>query len=1385
MKKISLIFLFFILLNGLKSQDFVFEKITTRDGLSQNDVNCVFQDRNGFLWIGTFDGLNRYDGYSFKTYRVKPSSSSTNGLTSNLIFRIKEDSSGNLWIATSNEGVCRFDVKKEQFIQVNNTASDPNRLADNRVLDVECMDNGTVWVGGMGGINILSEVNGKIQAKEIFESETSKIKESTHRIVSDKFQRVWIGTQSRLLVCESNGKNIQQVHIPGAGIFYIRSLCAVNEGVFVGTSSGIFFIRFDTIDQLKYQIFKVSDIVARDIILDRTNNLFVAANNGLFNFSYTPKEYSIIKLKNHFRIGATENNLSSQIVTSLYEDASGIIWIGTNGGGLNKYNPKRKKFALYKNTLESGSLSHNKIRAIFEDSESNIWIGTEGGGINYLDHTKNRNFRTGFVRYTSGSEALENNVYSIIETGLGIDRKVWAGIGYPKRLAQFDIGKSTVPRLSGNPLPEIINSVFTMLKDKDENLWLGTYGAVGLFKYIKTGDSYRLVNYKSNGNPGDLSSNIIRSLLQDKQGNIWVGTDAGLNVLPKEELSKDNPRFKVFRNQKDNPNSLSNDYILPLFESKDGDIWVGTMGGGLNLVRNRENLDSVSFTCFNSENGLSSDVIKGILEDDYGFLWISSNKGLTRFEPKEKTFVDFDIADGLQDFEFGELACCKLKDGMMIFGGVNGFNTFYPQQIITDMTLPKVVFTDLQILNQSVEVGEKLGRRVVLDQVINHTERIKLKYAENSFAIYFSALHFSAPHKNIYKYMLEGFDQEWITKKSNERFAKYTNLKPGKYSFKLLASNNDGVWSNSVRQIEIIVVPPWWRSNLAMIVYIIAFVWLMWFFQKYSFIRIKQKNELFMERFEKEKMEELSQMKFRFFTNISHEFRTPLTLIIGSIDKLIRKGNEIPTEIQNKHVVIQRNASMLLRLINQLVDFRKFEQGKMKLLVTKENIVQFLENISSAFTDFAANKNIRFTFTYPKNEIFVWFDTDRLEKIVYNLLSNAIKFTDSGGTIELSLEDHDEIIKICVKDSGVGMSKEAQEHIFERFYQATKIKQKNIEGTGIGLSYSKGLAEMHHGDILFSSEEGVGSTFVVILKKGNSHFKAEELVDNQNNDVSVKQSNQVKYNEFETDKSSEPEDDVSVVKSKRTLLVVEDNEELRQFLYESFRNEYNVFLAEDGAQGLIQAAGINPDLIVSDIKMPNKDGFELCEEIKTNEHLSHIPVILLTAKISPEDTIRGYETGADSYIPKPFDFEILAAQVKNLILSREKMRIKFRKSIEVIPSEVTTTSMDEKFLSKILKLIEEHISEFDFTVEKLSDLYGMSQSNLNKKLKSLTGQTTNVFIRNIRLKRAAQLLKTGRYSVADVTYEVGFADLKYFRSCFKNEFGWLPSDYSKNHRGES
>jgi len=1372
MKRFLLLVFLSILFLSIHAQNYNFEPITTQQGLSQNDVNCIFQDHNGFLWIGTNDGLNRYDGYTFRTYRVNSDSKVGKGLSSNLIFKVKEDRNGRLWIATSNEGVCVFDVEKEEFTQIRNISENPVCLADNRVLDIACMSDGSVWVATISGVSIINEKDGKFVTTNLITIANSPlVSKACNLVVEDSKGRKWLGFYNGLVVCETDLSGVTTRAIGRFDGQNIRTVLSVDNGLIIGTGSGLYYLQ-EGHSPDDNQISKIINAPCRNAIVDKSKQtIYVGTHKGLMIYACDFKQNSFA-LKAQFEQNESSNSINNNMIMSIYEDNSGIIWIGTKGGGLNKYNPNRKKFNHYKSSDQEGSLSSNKVRAIAEDSKHNIWIGTENGGINFLDASEKRNFTAGFKNFTAGNAMVEGNVYSLLQAS---DDEIWVGASYQLYKFQLNKKKNGFAPEDLHWLNEIKESTFSMLKDLQNNIWIGTYGTSGLFKYTQVNNNYKLLNFRAKGVTGSLSSNIIRSLLLDKSGNIWIGTDAGLNVIPADELNKDNPEFKVFKNNPSDKNSLSNDYILPVFQATNGDIWVGTMGGGLNKIEHADKLDAVSFKRYGVAEGFPNEVIKGILEDENGCLWISSNKGLTKFDPATNAVMNFDISDGLQDYEFGELACCKLDDGLMIFGGINGINTFYPNQIKEDKAPSQVAFTDLQILNKSIKVGEEIHNRVILEKVINQTERIKLKYSENSFAIYFSALHFSAPLKNKYKYMLEGFDKNWIIKGADERFAKYTSLSPGTYVFKLYASNNDGIWNDTARELEIIVIPPWWRSNLAYVFYFLLFFVMLLFFQRYSFIRIKKKNDLLMEHFEKEKTEELTKMKFQFFTNISHEFRTPLTLIIGSVQKMQAEEDDLSPSLQERCRVISRNSSVMLRLINQLMDFRKMEQDKMVLSVSSGNIVAYLKDVYSSFKEVAADKNIEFTFSAPADELEVWMDTDKIEKIIYNLLSNAFKFTKNGGRVDMVVSSEADYVIVQVKDNGIGIPKEMQKRIFDRFYQATNLKQQSAVGTGIGLSLSKGLAELHHGDIRFNSEEGLGSCFELVLKKGKEHYKDTDFEKVQPKQV-ISVELPVMIEASVPDRTTPTSLDANSGIHKYSLLIVEDNVELLDFLSAVFGNHYNVYRAANGIEGLeiIEQQDIN--IVISDIAMPKKDGYELCKEIKTEERYSHIPVILLTAKTTPEDSIKGYQLGADAYVSKPFDINILEAQVAAVLANREELKLRFRKSVEIVPSEVTTTAADEKFLSRILTIVEENLSDNEFSVEKLAVLYGMPKINITKKIKSLTGENTRIFIRDVRLNRAYQLLRTGRYSVVEVMYEVGFLDVKHFRSSFKSKFNMNPSE---------
>lgn len=1373
-------FIFAIIIPGF-SQDYLIERLTTKDGLPQNDVNTLFQDSDGFLWVGTNDGLSLFDGYSFRTFNINPSD--PRGLSSNLIFSLDEDHEKNLWLGTTDHGIIKFDLRTETFESFYNTPQKPDLLGSNQIGWLTNTKEGTVWVASRyGDIDLFATKHDSLYLKRINRTSHPEFTSNFVNVIrQDHFGRIWVGGRSSLYVfADHRGDKIEYIKRVNNEVRDIY----ISEG-YIYVCYNSYIARYDDAKEIGTPtiMYFSGGYYPTRILVTKNNNLFIATNEGLVLYNLNHLDNNRLLDPVHFVEGIFSNQLSSNQITFLLEDQSGIIWIGTKGGGINKLNLRKKGFRHFKKTPYRGSIGGNKIRAIYEDREQNLWIGTEGDGISFLSHKDSADYENGFKTIHVNQNTKQDDVYSFVDMNKEGPVDLIAGCGYLDVTLRVKWVNGKLVTEKPELLADIKNSPFAMIRDRNGNVWFGTYGLLGLYILKKDGTHSRMINIPESDHSDSLSSNNIRSLLEDDHGNIWIGTDQGLNLVTPDEQLKDRPAFRVFKHKDGDPTSISHNYILPLFQSKDGTIWVGTMGGGLNKMNYHSNPDSISFTKYTTRNGLPNNSIKGILEDDYGALWISSNKGLTRFDVKSGVFKNFNLSDGIQDYEFGEVACYKRRNGDMVFGGVNGINVFSPIEILNDMVAPKIALTDFQVLNQSIKVGENVRGRVILTEGINYSKKIKLKYAENSFAVYFSSLHFSSSANNKYKYMLEGFDPEWIHTDADERFAKYTNLSPGKYTFRVLSSNNDGVWSNDPKVLEIVIVPPWWMSHLALIAYVLLLISMIWFFQRYSLIRIRQKNELLMEHFEREKIEELSQMKLRFFTNISHEFRTPLTLIIGPLDKLTKNWGVLSEQqVLKNFSVMRRNAAVLMNLINQLIDFRKLEQGKMKVNAIYGNIVPFLHDVFDSFSELSANRSIEYVFTATNEDLKVWFDVNILERIMYNLLSNAFKFTSDKGRIEVVVDQEQDNILLRVIDNGIGIPKEMQEHIFERFYQAKRI-DSNGKSTGIGLSFIKGLVELHKGVIYFESEENKGSVFTVKLPKGDAHLTPDQMNSPLKDSGEVISIPQVEVDAIPV-KVYDNEPEETHEGGKPIILVIEDNFELAEFLSNNLSEKYNVYTAENGEIGLEMVDKLDPDVIVSDVMMPVKSGFEVCKAIKEDENICHKIVILLTAKTNEESKIEGYTAGADAYISKPFSLEILEARIANLLQSRAMMREKFKTTLTVIPSEVTTTSIDERFLARVLAIIEENISNPDFTVEQLASDFGISKFNLNKKLKYLTENTANSFIREMRLKRAAQLLATGRYSVTDVTYEVGFSDLKYFRNCFKKAFNCSPSDYIRDYKGE-
>ncbi|MDN5211757.1 two-component regulator propeller domain-containing protein [Fulvivirgaceae bacterium BMA12] len=1374
--------LIFLVYHGALSQSIhdSFEIYSTKNGLSQNDVRCLYQDSKGYIWIGTHDGLNRFDGYTFKTYRKelqKP-----NSINSNLISCIAEDQYGNLWIGTDDEGISKFDRNSGIFTHFKNTYNNPSQITDNHTMCIMVDKNGDVWFGTSNGLNKLSPgYNGDSTQILKMTYDPDRYDGISHNNVMSLHQdnrgNIWVGSLNGLSRYIDNNRNDspQFMHYDTGPRSPISDIVETDSSLLI-VSTFIYKLPFSEINKSNPRFTRISNINCSKILPSKEGNIWCTSHFGVNVLEY---KGATAQLKTHFTSHRVNtNSLSKDITTAIIKDYSGIIWIGTNGGGVNLYNPNKKKFRHYRRSKELGSLSYNKIRSILEDSQKNLWIGTEGGGLNYLDHLDSHNYENGFVHYdVTANRNFENYVFSLAELKTEKENFILFGSGYP---TIFRIGKTAdMARGIFEGIDHGMNprkSVFAIFKDRDNNIWIGTYSE-GIFHYKldENGMVTESLHFTyDRNNPSGISSNIIRSINQDHKGNIWIGTDSGLNKLVPEEQIKKSPKFIHYIHRDADPHSISHDYILPIFVSRQGQVWIGTMGGGLNKVIKGDLPDNDQFMSYDSRDGLPNNVVKAILEDDDENLWISSNKGLTRFSPATEQITNYGLSDGLQDYEFSELAAYKRSNGELIFGGVNGFNAFYPREIQSDSFNVEVVFGELQVVNKEIGIGELHNNRVILKKDINQTEKIVLNYAENSFSVSFAALHYAAPNQNKYAYMLEGFDKDWIYTTAQNRIAKYTNLSPGDYILKVKASNSDNHWSNREIKLNFIIKPPIWRTNWAIAIYVLLVVVGLWFFRKFTLITNARKNQFLIEHFEKEKIEELSKLKLRFFTNISHEFRTPLTLIVGFIERLKNSKISITeTDKRNYYQHIHRNSLVLLRLINQLLDFRKMEQGKMKLQVAEGDLTEYVDALCENFNELAKRQRINFIVEYSQT-IRTWFDAEMIERIVFNLLSNAFKFTPEGGEIIVKVEKRKSYVRLEVKDSGIGIPKEIQEHLFERFAQTHR---KSGAGSGIGLSFTKSLVEMHHGNITFYSHEKVGTNFIVELPASKGVFSEEEMLDGQPTPLVIEEKTDwLVTTPPKTTAAIQPFDP-----DEYSLLLVEDNEDILYFLQEHLKDYYNIYPAHDGEEALRICLQKNIDLVISDVMMEGMNGFEFCENLKKDERINHIPIILLTAKDSPEFKIKGYSLGADAYIPKPFRLDELETRLAALIASRRKIISKFKNSIDLSPSEVSLTTIDQKFLKRVMKVIEAHIHSPEFSVELLARECGLSQLHLNKKLKVLIGHTANIFIRSMRLKRAAQLLQKNMYSVAEIMQEVGFNDAKYFRSCFKKEFSMTPSDYQKAH----
>ena len=1377
-----------------QSEDLRFDHITSKNGLSQNSVNCILQDDIGFLWFGTCDGLDRYDGYTFKVFRNDLDDTTT--LTSNWIFSIYKDSSGTLWIGTMGGGLSKYNKETESFENFRHNDNDLNSISSNEILSIFEDHFKTLWVGTSGGLDEFISKDKKFKHFRNNPDDPNSLSNNiVYAIYEDHFNELWIGTWGGGLdKFDRKKESFIRYHKEPGNINSLSEnhVCSLiedsNNNLLIGTGKGLnkfnlkthTFTHFthDPVDQNS-----ISSNLVNKIILDNNSDLWIATwNKGLNKFIVGQSKFISYS---HDPYKST--SLGADKIFSLFEDRSGIIWVGTNNAGIDKLVQKKQQFALYKNNLfDSQSLSSNIVNAIYEDKFGDIWIGTNDG-LNKFDQNKGI-----FLRYNKKPDdpnSLSCDVInSIYEDRAG---NLWIGTSCGLNNLNRKNGKFHHYRYNPeNPNSLSNDFIGSIYEDSFGFLWVGTN--VGLNKFDV--DQNTFVRYfHIPDDPSSLSSNDIYVLFEDKMKNLWIGTLGG----GLDQFDRQTQKFEHYRYDPNDHSSISNDDIFCIYESSSGDLWIGTNGGGLNKL-DRSN---GTFEKFGLKNGLPSNVIYGILEDGSGNIWFSTNKGLTKFNPRNLDIKNFDVTDGIQDDEFTG-ARFKSKAGEMFFGGINGFNAFQPDSINKKNThIPPIAIINFQLMQRNVPIGydSTLGRSI-LEKSITETKRIELNYDDNVISFEFSALDFGNPQRNKYAYIMKGFDKKWTYTGADRRFVTYTNLDPGEYTFRVKGSNNDDVWNEEGTSIKLIIIPPWWKTTWAYILYGLTIVLSLYGIRRYELNRSNLKNQVKLDEVKLKEREETDKMKSRFFANISHEFRTPLTLILGPTEKLISKFHD--EEIKQETGIIKRNANRLLDLINQLLDLSRLEAGKLELKASKSNIVSFIKGITMSFESVAERKDITLKVKAEQENIELYFDKEKMTKIMTNLLSNAFKFTPEGGEITVSLSlipspsgrgvsnlsaaasakaggQGEGSVQITVFDTGIGISEEELPKLFDRFYQVDSSQTREHEGTGIGLALTKELVELHRGTISADSKLGKWTEFTIKLPVGREHLTDGEIVEEIQTTEGIILNEINNLSDFDTVDSSKKklQKDNEINEDKNIILVVEDNRDVREFIKDSLGNEFQIEEASNGEQGVRKAEQIIPDLIISDIMMPKMDGNELTRRIKNDERTSHIPVILLTAKSEQESRLEGLETGADDYLTKPFDTKELKIRIKNLIDIRRRLQEKFTGGrILQRKGEKKLSSLDENFFRKVLGIAEMHLSEEEYSIEEFVKEAGMSRTNFHRKLKALTGKSPSLYLRSVRLAKAKELIEDRKGNISEIAYSVGFSSPQYFTRCFKEEFGFSPSD---------
>lgn len=1404
-----------------------FSAITIKDGLLHNYVDDIYKDSQGFLWLSTSNGLSRFDGYEFIHYNT---STEFVQLKSNFIRKVCEDNFHRLWIA-SEGGIDVLDLttnKRSSFVQI-------DQAIEEECYDIIKDEDGNIWITTQYNLynvcftsqGFISEI---VSLKNI--NKQKPIAVSTIRKIK---KEIWVGYGNAIYKAEKEGSSLKLTTILPRDRFtpVSQMRCLLQDGneVWIGTNRGLY--RYDLLkDSLQRyrhedkEFTSLSQSFITDLAMTPSHELVISTLKGI-NF-YNSKTDKFTRIMQDEDLGHAVMNCN--FINCLLTD-NNIIWIGTEMGGLNKMEKRDLQLQSYTHNKENPkSLSNNPVNSIFEDRSGNLWIGNVEGGLSLKLNGSND-----FLHYRhapANRQSLSHNSVSAITQDN--NNQLWVatwGMGVNVLDLNNITPNASFKNYNEDNTPELkSNFIGTLCYDSiNRGMWLGTQAA-GLHFYDLDRNSMKSIPLPAYNRYANSS---VVGMTIDSKSRLWVGTSRGLIIVDLLSFAKDHSNFKYqFKEYKlDNPASHHMEKINCIYEDSKGEIWLGSHGYGLYQLESDAN-DKYVFKNLTTKDGLSNNSILGILEDEHHLLWLSTNYGLSCFNPATKTFNNFSQTDGILSDQFYWNAYCKSqKSKKLYFGNMNGLieiqgiRNAHPQPT-------KVVLTKLTVLNKSISQG---GNNYLEKSIVN-ARQLNLHESDKSFSLDFSALNFNKTQSIRYAYRLKGFDKNWTETSYSKHYANYTNLNAGHYIFQVKVLYNSGTMESEVTELYINIAPffykTWWFYSIIIMIVIISaasfYLWRISTLQKQKKVltlkvkrrtqelenktnELSQQNRILTEQYEQineqkqqlvimsQKIQEVTEDKISFFTNITHEFRTPITLIMGPIARALKLSYN--PEVIEQLQIVERNSRSLLSLVNQLLDFRKIDSDSIEINPKENNLIDLLEEIIKPFDVFARERGISIHRYYRTSSPYFLFDEACLEKVFINLLSNAIKFTPNNGYIKLFVhsfsqsDKSQEKVYICISDTGSGIPKDETEKIFNRFYQS----KKNIKfpvygqsGTGIGLYLCKHIIEKHGGTIYAKSNRRTGSSFRILipLDKGMSAIPPVEFLhlptmknveDNPREETDCLQEVTEDFvQEVTTDCAQEITTDVS----KQTILIVEDNQDMRIYIRSILQKQYNVLEAENGQEALeiLNRQQYTVSFIISDLMMPVMDGMEFSRQVKKDIRMSHIPILILTAKSSYEKRLESYKVGVDEYLIKPFDEELLLVRIANILQSRRQSQQLFSSNMDVATLNIEEDSRDKKFMDKVMEIISENYKDSEFEVTEFANAMGVSKTLLNQKLQELTGQSTGKFISNYRLNQAKELIIRNRITknlnISEIAYEVGFNDPKYFARCFSKKFGTLPSNYA-------